>query len=62
MKFSESSSVPPWEIYLVIFETKALLRRINSKVFFVKIDFNMATHCIAALARRGRLAPNWVTL
>lgn len=57
-----SSKALPWEISSIVFDTRNRLECLGSEVVFVERNSNRAVvHYGAALARKGRLAPNWMS-
>ncbi|KAF7115776.1 hypothetical protein RHSIM_RhsimUnG0047500 [Rhododendron simsii] len=57
---SASELVPPWEVYPLIMDIRAVKKQRNLEFIWVKRSANKVAHRVASLAAKGKLSLDWV--
>ncbi|KAF7148622.1 hypothetical protein RHSIM_Rhsim03G0019700 [Rhododendron simsii] len=57
---SASELVPPWEVYPLIMDIRAVKKQRNLEFIWFKRSANKVAHRVASLAAKGKLSLDWV--
>ncbi|KAI8569738.1 hypothetical protein RHMOL_Rhmol02G0300500 [Rhododendron molle] len=60
ISLSVSELEPPWEVYPLIMDIRAVRRQRNLELIWVKRSANKVAHQVASLAAKGQLSLDWV--